>query len=288
MSAESEEYFGVVGRRGIAVGKVEEAPEADAPLTVPPPIPLVTPATTLPPPTRKPRMFALLEQILEKLGLLAESAKEAKPPRGVYYNSGIKTIATATEASLNQPTPPNTNYPNKERIYDTLGRTANVTVMNEGPGDIYILATSNGIVWTEYEFKIECAERIILNDAYEIALRTTLANTKYKATEYPIQTSKIKKYSSGNPYVSRATVPVAGTPITLNINAVIGTNAHSGTVANLSAVANLFVRLSSDGTTFTDNIVLYPQQALDLGDEDVHSVRLDASANNTPYQAVAH
>jgi hypothetical protein len=98
---------------------------------------------------------------------------------------------------------------------------------------------------------------------------------------------KILKYFKGNPYVKRSAT-VAGAPITLNIHEYLEDNAHTGGVQNLSATADLLVSLSSDGDIFTDTVLVYPQITLDLEDEDVHSIIIDASANATPYQVVAH
>lgn len=283
-----DEYSGVIGHRKPRESRVGDGVvgyEYEEPVEK---IPEVTPEVA--PPPRKPRLFYLLEQVLGQLGLLTDEVIKLRPrpTPGIYYNSGVKKIDTATVAKLDQPTPPKANYPNREEIYNVMHRTASITVINEGPGDIYMLVTSNGQVWTTTEIKLEFAERAIIDDAYDIALRTTLADTKYIATEYPIRTSKTIKYSAGNPFVRRNTVAVAGVPVTLNINAVIGSNAHTGTVSNLSAAADLFVELSSDGVTFADNILVPPQISLDLEGEDVHSIRLDASANVTLYQVIAH
>lgn len=92
----------------------------------------------------------------------------------------------------------------------------------------------------------------------------------------------------GNPYVKNDAVEVAGIKVTLEINASLGHNVHSGTVQNLSTEADLFVEVSNDGIIFTDAATLYPQQTLKLNHEDVHTIYLDASANATPYQVVAH
>lgn len=100
---------------------------------------------------------------------------------------------------------------------------------------------------------------------------------------------KIQDFRAGNPYVKQDTIAVAGTKETLNVNDELsGLNAHTGTILNISTTAELYVELSSDGTTFTDTITLYSQTALDLEDEDVHSIRLDASLNGTPYMVIAH
>jgi len=184
---EDKEYFGVVGRRGLKESGFVE-------FVVPPEPPeeeVVTPPVV--PPTRKPRMFTLLEQILYKLDLLVLSAKERRRPKGLYYNSGIKTITTATAANLDQPAPPDANYPEREKVFDTLHRTANITILNEGPGDIYMLTTSGEAAWNPKELKAEIAERVIIGDAYEIALRADVANTKYRAVEYFLESTRVSK-----------------------------------------------------------------------------------------------
>lgn len=129
-----------------------------------------------------------------------------------------------------------------------------------------------------------------------VEFNTIKIKTNYPTNIYVIVSTEpegvpsvnLADYNEGNPYTIRSSISVAGTAETFDINLVINKNAHTGTVSNASAAANLYVELSSDGITFADSIILYPQQDLDLEDEDVHSVRLDASANATPYQIVAH
>lgn len=198
----SDDYLGVIGHRklretrvgnGVVGYPIEEVPEVPP---IEPPIEPPEVAPPRPPPARKPRLFYLLEQVLGRLDLLTDEVtklKPPKPPKGVYYNSGIKTITTATAASLDQPTPPDVNYPNKEKIFDTLRRTANIRVLNEGPGDLYLLTTSDGATWNTNEIKVEIAERVIIEDAYEIALRADVANTKYRAVEYFLETTRVAK-----------------------------------------------------------------------------------------------
>lgn len=103
-----------------------------------------------------------------------------------------------------------------------------------------------------------------------------------------IPTMELADYYEGNPFVERDSVAVAGTPVTINLFSELGTKAHTGTIQNLSAAADLYVELSTDGITFTDSAIVYPQQYIDIEDEDVHTTRLDASANATPYQVLAH
>lgn len=184
---EDEGYFGVVGRRGIEVGKPKEeleepvAPETPTIPTTPPVIPATARPTATP--TRESRMFNLLEQTLDKLDLLREDIKNLKPPKGVRFNTGIKSITTATIANVMSP-PPRANYPVWLNIYDKLhGRTADIIVHNMGRGNLFALSTSDGQSWSAEEIKINRFEHWIFTDAYSIAIRTDAENTKYYATE---------------------------------------------------------------------------------------------------------
>lgn len=100
---------------------------------------------------------------------------------------------------------------------------------------------------------------------------------------------KIQDFYIGNPYVKRGTVD-SGTPVTIDLYTILGTNAHSGTVQNESATDDIDLELSTDGVTFTDPMRLSPHQGAQLENEDVHTIRIStpAPAVNVPYQVVAH
>jgi hypothetical protein len=95
-------------------------------------------------------------------------------------------------------------------------------------------------------------------------------------------------YNVGEPYVKEGEIEESGTPVTLDVNATLGGNAHSGSVVNLSTKWDLYVELSQDGVVFADQATLLPQKAVDLDKEDVHSIRIDAQRNHVKYQVVAH
>ncbi len=188
----SDEYLGVIGHRkpresrvGDGIIGYEYEPVEEVPPVAPP----------AEPPARKPRLFYLLEQVLGQLGLLTDEVTKLRPPEpieGVYYNSGIQTIATETDApTVTQPAPPDANYPNKEKVFDTLGRTATITIINLGLGYIYALVSSKKVGWTTREIVIGSDARVPIYDAYEIALRTNKAGTQYQAIEYPYHTGTV-------------------------------------------------------------------------------------------------
>lgn len=189
-----DDYLGVIGHRkpresrvgnGVVGYPAEEVAEV---------IPVVEPPIK-PPPPRKPRLFYLLEQVLESLDLLTDEVTKLRPPEpieGVYYNSGIRTIATETNApTVTQPTPPTANYPNKEEIFNILDRTATITIINLGLGYIYALVSSKKVGWMTREIVIGPDARVPIYDAYEIRLRTNKAGTQYQAIEYPYHTGSV-------------------------------------------------------------------------------------------------
>lgn len=95
-------------------------------------------------------------------------------------------------------------------------------------------------------------------------------------------------YFSGKPYVKEDTVATAGTPVVLDVRGFLGTNAHTGTIENRSGAETLYVYLSDDGETYTEKIPIEAAQGLNLENEDVALIKIDASADNTPYFVFAH
>lgn len=115
------------------------------------------------------------------------------------YDSGLQTITTATAQPGTIGTyPPIENYPNiepvRERTQSELyphGRNAPVLyVVNDGPGNLYVLSSTEGIAWGG-ESLVRPAERFAFHNVYALGLRTDVDNTKYRASEYPILPSRI-------------------------------------------------------------------------------------------------
>lgn len=121
--------------------------------------------------------------INDKLGRLT--------PTGLGYHH-VVTIPSATSATeLRGLEPPLDNYPKREQIHLRLKRNADVTVIAEGPGNIYIVMTSNGVQWTVDEIKIAPNGVVRLIDVYDMFLRTDVDNTTYRVIEYPYKPHEI-------------------------------------------------------------------------------------------------
>lgn len=136
--------------------------------------------------------------IREKDALIVYGKKKSIPlDYELKYESGIQTITTATTQPDTIGTyPPDDDYPNKELIRERsrseiypLGRNApDLWVKNEGPGNLYILSTTNGMEWGYAESKLAESEVDVFHNVYALALRTDYANTQYRATEYKLVT----------------------------------------------------------------------------------------------------
>jgi hypothetical protein len=90
-------------------------------------------------------------------------------------------------------------------------------------------------------------------------------------------------YCEGNPFVSNTTVAVAGTPNNEEVYAGLGRNGRKGTLRHNGASGILSVETSHDGTTFADAIPLGPGDVLKFDGDDIHTIRIDADTNGTPY-----
>lgn len=119
------------------------------------------------------------------------------------YESGLRTITSATtQPSAGIGTYPDTaNYPNLEEVHALtrseqypLGRNApELYVINYGPGKIYILSSADGVIWSYAESMMLEGDMNVFTDVYALAIRTDSANTKYRASEYHIETARISK-----------------------------------------------------------------------------------------------
>ena len=128
---------------------------------------------------------------LERLNNLIE--KRVAKPVGNYYNSGTRTITTATEESGMKVPPPEDNYPEREKIYDAEHRRADISVSCGGEGAVFVLYRTTESVesWSAVEQRVRPNEVYRFIDVYELALRTDRANTTYTATEHEFRPSEI-------------------------------------------------------------------------------------------------
>ncbi len=80
------------------------------------------------------------------------------------------------------------------RIFDSMERRANVTVINDGPDSIYLMINRNGIdhdeeAWAQNEIMIYPGEAWKLYDIYELRVRSETQGNKYRITEDDIITT---------------------------------------------------------------------------------------------------
>ena len=94
-------------------------------------------------------------------------------------------------------------------------------------------------------------------------------------------------YYGGIPYVEEGIIDTAGEPKIINVYEKLNHNAHSGTILN-KGPGILYVYLSSDGENYTDVIELDENQFLDLGKEDVYSIKLDTDTSGNAYKIIVH
>ena len=128
---------------------------------------------------------------LEQLNNLIE--KRVAKPVGNYYNSGTRTITSATTESGMKTPPPEDNYPEREKIYDAKHQRADISVSGGGEGNIFVLYRTNESVesWSAVEQRVRPNEVYKFNDVYELALRTDRANTTYTAVEHDFHPAEI-------------------------------------------------------------------------------------------------
>ena len=89
----------------------------------------------------------------------------------------------------------------------------------------------------------------------------------------------------GNPKKYEGTVAEAGTPVTLEVNTDLGRNSGDGYIVNDGA-GDLEVDISSDGATFETDITIKEDEILLLEGLNVHTIKIDATANGTAYRCL--
>lgn len=239
-----------------------------------------------------PDISIISEKLDTSIELLQELVRASETELvELKFDTGIRTLAISI---LNDPGPDNvsaTGY-TREPVWDILNRTSpELYVVNLGPGTIFLRISRDGKVFSQAESVIFEGEVKTFYDVYEVRLRSPTADTQYIITEFEYFKQKDVTFLSGRPYVSEIAVAVAGVPNTENVvtNAVQGLrrNAHTGYLIN-DGPGNLLVRLSNDGVTYAPTQTMIPNQILDLDGEDIYSILIDASVNNTAYRLAVH
>ena len=207
------------------------------------------------------------------------------------YESGIQTITTATTQPDTIGTyPPDESYPNKELVRERsrseiypLGRNAPyLWVKNEGPGNLYILSTTNGVEWGYAETILSQNEVRVFENVYALALRTDVADTQYHASEYKIITGQIN-ISKVIPSVVHTTVYDFST--TINSGARSPDTNITGLYSNKIKIVGVAVSSESD----TDwRVKFYSQDTFDgagydsntfIGNVEITALSAEATGN---------
>jgi len=140
------------------------------------------------------KLPATMESVVDQLERLNNLiAKRVAKPTGNYYNSGTRTITTATDESGMKTPPPEENYPEREKIYDGMHRRADISITGGGEGNIFVLYRTNESAesWSAVEQRVRPNEVYRFSDVYELALRTDRANTTYTAGEHEFRPAEI-------------------------------------------------------------------------------------------------
>jgi len=108
------------------------------------------------------------------------------------FDTGSQTVTIATPATPDSPeTLATITTPGYDRIQlnHFLSRNSpRLTVVNDGPGTIYVITTDEGERWSAGEAVIQYGEYMIFNNVFEIRLRSPQLSS-YRATESEIYTS---------------------------------------------------------------------------------------------------
>ena len=93
------------------------------------------------------------------------------------------------------------------------------------------------------------------------------------------------EYYTGNPYVYRGTVAVAGTYVELDVRASLGRKARNGWIANMGTTAGVLRVYENDGISWTADYYTIPKSGVEnLSKTDISKLRVDSDVNNTTFE----
>jgi hypothetical protein len=124
-----------------------------------------------------------LKEIINIVKLLDESTKNQLP----YNVSDVTIVATPTKPATKDiiATVSSPGY-QRVRINTDINRNGRqVYVCNDGPGAAFVLYAPNTIEWSPDEISIEDGRYIILNNVFEVRIRSVLLGCNFTVTEYP-------------------------------------------------------------------------------------------------------
>lgn len=233
-----------------------------------------------------------LSKIISLLELLVKAAETELVP--LRYNSGLQTLTTAvtTVPDPDNTTPTNGGYTVIDVAIILERKSPELYFLNEGPGVIYVRVLKNKNDSSTNEDIVFEGETKTFYDVFELRIRSTSNNTKYRVTEYEPFKQRDFSYKTGLSYVSETNVAVVGVPNVENIVTStvaplgLGRFATTGYLIN-DGPGNLEVEVSVDGTNYGNIITLIPNQILEF-EEEIYSLRIDATVAATAYRLNVH
>lgn len=121
---------------------------------------------------------SLLQQLLDNSNRQTERNLSSK------FDTGTQTLAVAVITVPAEDDVSITGY-TRVAIKDVLNRLSQeIYLINQGPGTIYARKSNDGKTFSTTEIPIFAGEKATFNDLYELRIRTDLAGTSYRVTEY--------------------------------------------------------------------------------------------------------
>lgn len=126
-----------------------------------------------------------IKSLLQKL--LENSDKQVEKNLTGKFDTGIQTLANAVTFIPPEDDVSDTGVNGYTRVavWDILERLSQtIYALNQGPGTIFVRKSNDGKTFSAVEIPVFAGERHTFNDVYEFRIRTDLAGTRYRITEY--------------------------------------------------------------------------------------------------------
>lgn len=206
--------------------------------------------------------------------------------RPIQFYTRVTISAAVTTKPINAEVTGTAGY-TRVLVYDNIHRIPKLLQLhNEGPGNLFfIVSHGEGYQWSDEVLAVE-GEDVVIYDAYEIRVRVTSNNTTFHVSEYEHYKSRDFVFKTGLPYISETTVAAVGTPNNELVNASLGKNAVTGYFIN-DGPGNLLVQISVDGTNFSTQFTMIPNQTVNFA-EEIFTLRIDTSVAGTAYRLNLH
>lgn len=244
-----------------------------------------------------------LEKLENALIWLTATIERSLPKKTIqYYINQTVTYATPTQPISRDvfATASSAGY-DRIQVHKNINRNADeFQVINEGPGSLFLLYTTDYQNWTQNEIKLNEGKSTILNNVYELRVRAPRATCTYTATEYIQQTFKNVDFKAGMQYIENRTVVIGNVdPATAyttadehNMDTALTKNATTGYIKNHDNSATLYIWFSLDGTNYDPRGVglgvayatVPPNSAVNIDGAEVCSVKVGANASSIAYE----